>query len=107
MKAIALPVGITAQTSEEQRNKITRATESIVAQLVEGGVRAEADLRFAAVWLLVLSEYTRHINELYEKLLSHEPDELLCVLADRRYKHDESNNFLKIPSYSFLSTRRS
>ncbi|CAJ0566051.1 unnamed protein product, partial [Mesorhabditis spiculigera] len=45
IQAIALTVGITAQTSEEQRNEITRATESIVAQLVEGGVRAEADLR--------------------------------------------------------------
>ena len=40
-----IPVGITAKTSEEDRQKLMGKAEEIVKQLGEKGIRVEGDLR--------------------------------------------------------------
>ncbi|KHJ91883.1 anticodon binding domain protein [Oesophagostomum dentatum] len=45
IQAIILPVGITAQTTDEQRNHLMESADEIAKMLVEADVRAEADLR--------------------------------------------------------------
>ena len=45
VQTIIVPCGITAKTTEEQRQEITAKCEELVATLKKGGVRARADLR--------------------------------------------------------------
>ena len=40
-----IPVGITAQSSEEQRKSLTDTADKVSRQLLERGMRAETDLR--------------------------------------------------------------
>ncbi|GMT26996.1 hypothetical protein PFISCL1PPCAC_18293, partial [Pristionchus fissidentatus] len=44
-QVIALPVGITASTSDEERDRLVKATKEAVDALVEVDVRADSDLR--------------------------------------------------------------
>uniref|UniRef100_A0A0K0DCT0 proline--tRNA ligase n=1 Tax=Angiostrongylus cantonensis TaxID=6313 RepID=A0A0K0DCT0_ANGCA len=45
VQVIVLPVGITAQTPDEERKRIMRTAEELVKSLVDVDIRAEADLR--------------------------------------------------------------
>ncbi|CAJ0944138.1 unnamed protein product, partial [Mesorhabditis belari] len=45
IQAIVIPVGITAKTTEEQRKQINDQAEKVVAELIAGKIRAEADSR--------------------------------------------------------------
>ncbi|VDM57342.1 unnamed protein product [Angiostrongylus costaricensis] len=45
VQVIVLPVGITAQTPDEERKRIMRTAEELVKFLVDVDIRAEADLR--------------------------------------------------------------
>jgi prolyl-tRNA synthetase family I len=45
VQVVVVPVGITAQTSDEDKLKILNKTSEITASLVKASVRAEADLR--------------------------------------------------------------
>ncbi|CAI5446164.1 unnamed protein product [Caenorhabditis angaria] len=45
IQTIIVPVGVTAQTSEEQKAELTATVEKIAQDLVESGIRAETDLR--------------------------------------------------------------
>ncbi|KHJ75193.1 anticodon binding domain protein, partial [Oesophagostomum dentatum] len=45
IQAIILPVGITAQTTDEQRNHLMETADEVAKMLVEADIRAEADLR--------------------------------------------------------------
>jgi prolyl-tRNA synthetase len=40
-----IPVGITAQTSEEQRKTLTTRAEELTKEMVAAGIRAETDQR--------------------------------------------------------------
>ena len=41
-----IPVGITAQTTEAQRDELNNAADEVVKQLISVGVRVESDLRW-------------------------------------------------------------
>lgn len=45
IQVIALPVGITASTTDVDREKLVAATRAAVDTLLQKDVRAEADLR--------------------------------------------------------------
>lgn len=45
IQAVVIPVGVTAKTSDEDRNKLYGTIDSFVADLQKAGVRVEADLR--------------------------------------------------------------
>ncbi|KAG1741511.1 uncharacterized protein EDB91DRAFT_1237155 [Suillus paluster] len=45
VQAIVVPCGVTAKTSDEDRAKINNACDDLAKSLIDGGVRAKADLR--------------------------------------------------------------
>lgn len=45
VQIIVIPVGITAKTSDDERKRINEETEKVVAELIDGKLRAEVDLR--------------------------------------------------------------
>lgn len=46
VQVILLPVGITAQSTDEQRTNLITSVERITSSLVDADIKAEADLRF-------------------------------------------------------------
>ncbi|KAG2145203.1 hypothetical protein DEU56DRAFT_789386 [Suillus clintonianus] len=45
IQAIVVPCGVTAKTSDEDRAKINNACDDLAKSLIDGGIRAKADLR--------------------------------------------------------------
>jgi prolyl-tRNA synthetase len=45
IQAVVVPCGVTAKTSDEDRAKINNACDDLAKSLIDGGVRARADLR--------------------------------------------------------------
>lgn len=69
-QAIILPVGITAQTTEEQRKHLMDTADELARILMDADVRAEADLRCLvlaysiSVCLLSFIDYSGKITHL-------------------------------------------